>query len=107
MKMTSHTVKVPTWRQSEYGEPTPTWSVPVTIPMFIGWTSAMRNTIEGTIYEQYEFVGLTKHNVQDGSLIDDKYVVGYVERSGRFKRVFMNYAEGVDRTYEQRQGDSK
>ncbi len=99
MRMKSHSVKIPSWTQSEYGEVTPTWSVPVTVPMFIGWTSGMHTNTEGTIYEEYEFVGITKSNVKEGSLIDDKYVVGHVERSGRFNRLFMNYGEGVEREW--------
>ena len=109
MRLAPHSVKAPaTWSQSEYGEPVATLSDAVSVPMFIGWISAMRNELEGAIYEQYEFVGLTKADIEIGSVIDDKYVVGYVEKSGRFNRVFMNYAEGADRTYvEQQQADSE
>lgn len=99
MRMTSHSVKVPTWSQTEYGEVNPNWSTAIIVPMFIGWTSGIHTNASGTIYEEYEFVGITKHNVKEGSLIDDKYVVGHVEKSGRFNRLFMNYGEGVEREW--------
>ena len=49
-------------------------------------------------YKQYEFVGITKALPEEGSLIDDTYIVGHVEK-GRWNRVFMTYAEGKERTY--------
>ena len=106
--MTPHTVKTPTWTQSAYGEPVAEYSDPVKVPMFIGWINAMRNEVEGAIYEQYEFVGLTRTDIPVGARIDDKYVVGYTDSTGRLNRVFMNYAEGADREYvEQQQSDQR
>lgn len=98
MRLSPHSVQTPTWSQSDYGEPTPTYGAETKVPMFIGYINAMRGQEEGAIYEQYEFVGLTRSDVAEGSLIDGKYVVGYVI-PGRINRVFMNYAEGVERTY--------
>ena len=104
--MTPHEVKTPTWTQSDYGEPTASYSEPEKVLMFVGWINAMKNFIDGAIYEQFEFVGLTKADVPVGALIDDKYVVGYTDSTGRLNRLFMNYAEGDDRTYvEQQQPD--
>ena len=106
MRMTPHEVKTPTYTQSDYGEPTATYSAAKKVLMFIGWINAMRNEIEGAIYEQFEFVALTKADVPVGALIDDKYIVGYTDSTGRLNRLFMNYAEGADRTYvEQQQPD--
>ena len=67
--------------------------------MFIGWINAMRNNIEGSVYEQYDFVAITKAEVEVGSLIDERFIVGHKDESGRFNRLFMNYAEGAERTY--------
>ena len=101
-----HEVKTPTWTQSDYGEPVATYGNAVKVPMFIGWINAMKNDVDGAIYEQYEFVGLTKATIEVGALIDDKYIVGHFE-PGRLNRVFMNYAEGADREYvEQQQPDN-
>ena len=98
MRLTPHSVQAPTWSRSAYGEPIKTYSEAVKTPMFIGWINAMRDNVEGSVYEQYDFVGLTKADIKEGSLIDEKYVVEYVQ-PGRFNRVFMNYAEGAERTY--------
>ena len=98
--MTPHEVKTPTWTQSDYGEPTASYSEAAKTPMFIGWINAMRNEVEGSIYEQYDFVGLTRADVPVGALIDDKYIVGYTDSTGRINRLFMNYAEGATRNYE-------
>ena len=92
-------VQTPTWSQSEYGEPTPTYSEAKKVPMFIGWINAMKNEVEGSIYQQYDFVGLTKADIEVGSLVDGRFEVGYKDNTGRLNRVFMNYAEGADRTY--------
>ena len=96
-------VQKPTWNQSDYGEPVATYSDPEVVPMFIGWTSAMKDELEGSIYEQYEFVGLTRADIEVGSLVESKYIVGHVE-PGRINRVFMTYAEGADRTWQITQG---
>lgn len=92
-------VQTPTWSQSEYGEPVATYSEAKKVPMFIGWINAMRNEVEGSIYQQYDFVGLTKADIEVGSLVDGRFEVGYKDNTGRLNRVFMNYAEGADRTY--------
>ena len=92
-------VQTPTWSQSDYGEPVATYSEAVKVPMFIGWINAMRNEVEGSIYQQYDFVGLTKADIEVGSLVDGRFEVGYKDNTGRLNRVFMNYAEGADRTY--------
>jgi len=106
MRLRPTDVQTPTWSQSEYGEPIATYSDPVKVPMFVGWINAMKNEVDGSIYEQYDFVGLTKADIEVGSLVDGKYIVGYTQ-PGRLNRVFMNYAEGADRTYvEQQQTDS-
>lgn len=97
--MIPHEVKTPTFTQNDYGEIVKTYGEAVKVPMFVGWINAMRNEVEGSIYEQYEFVGLTKTDVAVDSLIDDKYVVGHTDSTGRINRLFMNYAEGADRTY--------
>lgn len=107
MRMTPHEVKTPaTWTKSAYGEPTVTYNTETNVPMFIGWITAMRGEVEGAIYEQYEFVALTRANVSVGALIDGKYIVGHVEK-GRINRLFMNYAEGADRTYVEQQGNTE
>ncbi len=67
--------------------------------MFLGWINAMRNQVEGSIYQEYDFVGLTKADIEVGTLVDGCLVVGYTDSSGRLNRVFMNYAEGADRKY--------
>jgi len=100
MRMESHSVKTPTWTQSDYGEPMPAYSAVTTIPMMIGWTASYSQDTNNALYQQYEFVGLTKALPAEGALIDDTYVVGHVEK-GRWNRVFMNYAEGKDRSYGQ------
>jgi hypothetical protein len=92
-------VQTPTWSQSDYGEPVATYSEAVKVPMFIGWINAMKNEVEGSIYQQYDFVGLTKADIEVGSLVDGRFEVGYKDNTGRLNRVFMNYAEGADRTY--------
>ena len=99
MRMGTHSVKTPTWTQSEYGEPMASYSESEPISMKIGWTSSYSQDLNDALYQQYEFVGLTKAEPAEGSLIDDLYVVGRVEK-GRWNRVFMNYAEGKDREYE-------
>lgn len=96
--MTPHSVKVPTWTQSEYGEPVATYSATVTMPMMIGWTSMLGQDLNNSLYQEYEFVGLTKSHPAVGSIVDDKYIVGHVE-TGRWNRVFMKYVEGKGRTY--------
>ena len=98
MRMIPHSVKVPTWTQSEYGEPVATYNTVTTMPMMIGWTSMLGQDLNNSLYQEYEFVGLTKAHPAVGSIVDDKYVVGHVER-GRWNRVFMKYVEGKDRTY--------
>ena len=92
-------VQTPTWSQSDYGEPVATYSEAVKVPMFIGWINAMKNEVEGSIYQQYDFVGLTKADIEVGSLVDGRFEVGYKDNTGRLNRVFMNYAEGAERTY--------
>ena len=96
--MKLHTVKEPTWTQSEYGEPIATYGTASPILMKMGWTSMAEQDMNNALYQQYQFVGLTRALPSEGSLIDDTYVVGHVEK-GRWNRVFMNYAEGKDRTY--------
>lgn len=98
MRMTLHSVKTPTWTQSEYGEPTPAYGNASSISMKIGWNSMIDQDKNNALYKEYAFVGLTRANPAVGSLIDDTYIVGHVE-PGRWNRVFMNYAEGKDRTY--------
>jgi len=98
MRMEQHTVKVPTWTQSEYGEPVATYTEADPILMKVEWSSMLDQNLEGALYQQYEFVGLTKALPAEGSLIDDTYVVGHVEK-GRWNRVFMTHAEGKDRSY--------
>ena len=98
MRMESHTVKTPTWTQTAYGEPVASYDAVTTIPMMIGWTSMIDQENSGSLYEEYAFVGLTKAMPEVGSVIDDTYVVGHVEK-GRWNRVFMKYAEGKDRNY--------
>lgn len=98
MRMKIHTVKTPTWTQSEYGEPEAAYGAPATIIMMIGWTSMLDQDANNALYKQYEYVGLTRAVPEEGSLIDDTYVVGHVER-GRWNRVFMTLAEGKDRSY--------
>lgn len=100
MRMETHTVKVPTWTTSAYGEPMATYSDAEPVRMKIGWTSMIDQDNSNSLYKEYEFVGLTKADPAEGSLIDDIYVVGHVEK-GRWNRVFMKHAEGKDRTYEQ------
>jgi hypothetical protein len=100
MKMNIHNVKTPTWTQSAYGEPVPTYGEAEPVRMMIGWTTSMDQNIDNSLYREYEFVALTKALPAEGSLIDDLYVVGHVEK-GRWNRVFMNYAKGKERVYEQ------
>ena len=106
MRLTTHTVKTPTWTQSDYGEPVATYSEASTILMKMGWNSMTDQDLNNALYQEYQFVGLTKAMPAEGSLIDDTYIVGHVE-PGRWNRVFMKYAEGKDRTYaEQLNGNS-
>lgn len=99
MRMRPIDVQTPTWTQSAYGEPQATYGTAKKVLMFLGWINAMKNQVEGSIYQQYDFVALTKEDVEVGALVDGKLVVGYTDKSGRFNRLFMNYAEGADRTY--------
>ena len=92
-------VQTPTWTQSAYGEPKATYGTARKVLMFLGWINAMKNDVEGSIYREYDFVGLTREDVKVGELVDSKLIVGHVDKSGRFNRLFMNYAEGVERTY--------
>lgn len=98
MKLKKCTVKVPTWTRSEYGEPTPTYTEASPIQMMIAWNASSDQDVNGSIYKEYDFVGLTRALPAEGSLINDTYVVGLVE-PGRWNRVFMKHAEGKDRTY--------
>lgn len=98
MRMTPHSIQEPVWTESAYGEPVATYGTATSIPMFIGWTSSTEADTNNTIYQEYEFVGLTRQLPELGSLIDGKYIIGHIEK-GRFNRCFMNYAEGYDRTY--------
>ena len=98
MRIMPHSVKIPTWTKSEYGEPVATYDTATTMPMMIGWTSMLGQDLNNSLYQEYEFVGLTKAHPDVGSIIDDKYIVGHVE-TGRWNRVFMKYVEGKDRTY--------
>ena len=98
--MKLHTVKAPvTWTTNAYGEPVVTYGEEHPILMQIGWNSAVDQDLSGSLYREYDFVGLTRALPEEGSIIDDKYVVGHVE-TGRWNRVFMKYADGKDRTYE-------
>ena len=99
MRFRSIDVQTPTWTQTEYGEPKATYGNPEKVRMFLGWINAMKNEVEGSIYQEYDFVGLTKADIEVGSLVDGRLVVGYKDNTGRLNRVFMNYAEGADRTY--------
>ena len=105
MRMVHHTVKTPTWTRSAYGEPVAAYTETTTIPMMIGWTSMLEQDKNNSLYQEYEFVGLTKSLPEVGSLVDDKYVIGHVEK-GRWNRVFMKYAEGKDRDYGNGGGNS-
>lgn len=96
--MNVHIVKTPTWTRSAYGEPVPAYSEGAPMRMMIGWTSMLAQDLNNSLYQEYEFVGLTKSLPEVGSLVDDKYVIGHVEK-GRWNRVFMKYAEGKDRDY--------
>ena len=98
MRMMPHSVKIPTWTKSEYGEPVATYNTVTTMSMMIGWTSMLGQDLNNSLYQEYQFVGLTKAHPAEGSIIDDKYIVGHVE-TGRWNRVFMKYAEGKDRDY--------
>lgn len=98
MRMTQHSIQVPAWTQSEYGEPVPAYGEASSIMMMIKWNSMMEQDLNNALYRQYEFVGLTKALPEVGSLIDNLYIVGHVE-PGRWNRVFMTHAEGKDRTY--------
>lgn len=91
--------KPTTYTQSDYGEPQITYGTATKVLMFLGWINAMRNEVEGSVYQQYDFVALTKEDVPVDSLVDGKLIVGYTDKSGRFNRLFMNYAEGAERTY--------
>lgn len=99
MRLTPHKVQVPTFTQNDYGEPIPTYGTATDVLMFVGWLDALRNNVEGTIYQKYDFVGITKSDVPVDALVDGALVVGYTDKSGRFNRLFMNYAEGADRIY--------
>ena len=99
MRLTPHKVQTPTYTQDAYGDPTPTYGTATDVLMFVGWLDALRNNVEGTIYQKYDFVGITKADVPVDALIDGALVVGYTDKSGRFNRLFMNYAEGADRIY--------
>lgn len=99
MRFRSIDVQKPTWSQSEYGEPVAVFGQAEKVPMFIGWINAMKNEVEGSIYQQYDFVGLTKADIEVGSKVDGRFIVGYKDNTGRLNRVFMNYAEGADRVY--------
>jgi len=99
MRMTPHTVQTPTYTRDDYGDPTPTYGDPTKVPMFVGWINAIRNNLEGSIYQKYDFVAITKADVPVDALVDGALVVGYTDHSGRFNRLFMNYAEGADRIY--------
>ena len=92
-------VQTPTYSQSDYGEPVATYGTAKKVLMFLGWINAMRNQVEGSVYQQYDFVALTKEDVPVDALVDGRLVVGYTDKSGRFNRLFMNYAEGAERTY--------
>ncbi len=103
--MKTCSVKTPTWTQSAYGEPVAAYGEPVAaysesepIRMMIGWTNMLDEEINNSLYRDYDLVGLTKALPAEGSLIDDTYVVGHVEK-GRWNRVFMKHAEGKERTY--------
>ena len=98
MRMGLHTVKEPTWTQTAYGEPIATYGEPQTIFMKMGWNAMTDQDMNGSLFTEYDFVGLTKSLPAEGSLIDDKYIVGHVEK-GRWNRVFMTHAEGKDREY--------
>ena len=98
MRQMMHTIQAPVWTQSEYGEPVKTYSEAESIFMKVQWNVLAENDANNTRFRQYELVGLTREEPAEGSLVDGKYVVGYVEK-GRWNRVFMTYAEGKDRTY--------
>lgn len=98
MKMELHSIKTPTWTQSAYGEPEATYSEATPILMMMGWNSMTDQENNDSLYSEYQFVGLTKVDLPEGTLVDNKYVVGHVE-PGRWNRVFMRYAEGKDREY--------
>lgn len=98
-------VQVPEWTQDDYGELVADYQPATMVLMFIAWNSTARTNAEGSVYSEYDFVGVTKADIPLDALIDGKYKVGYKENSGRFNRVFMNYAEGVDRDVRQQQAD--
>lgn len=106
MRMELHTVKTPTWTRSAYGEPVAEYTEVATIPMMIGWTSMVEQDLNNALYQEYAFVGLTKSVPEEGAIVDDKYVIGHVEK-GRWNRVFMKYADGKDRDYGDGSGDSE
>lgn len=98
MRMKTCSVKIPTWAESEYGEPIASYTESEPIRMKIEWTNMLDESVNNSLYREYDFVGLTKATPEEGSLINDIYVVGHVER-GRWNRVFMKHAEGKERTY--------
>lgn len=105
MRFASHSYTSYTWTMSDYGEPVKIAGSSGLVHMKIGWNAMTDQASEGSMYQDYDFVGLTRETIPLGSIVDEKYEVKHIE-GGRINRVFMNYAEGVEREYEQPQGDS-
>lgn len=99
MRFTSYSIAIPAWTVNDYGENEKTIGSTGIIHALIGWNARTEAASEGSIYEQYDLVGLTRDSSPAiGSVIDGKYEVKRVE-PGRIKRIFMNYVEGYDRDY--------
>ena len=94
MRFTQHSVKIPSYTRTEYGEEVPTYSTPQSVYMFLAWVNRAELQNENTLYSQYDFVALTKTEVPVGALIDNEYEVGAIDKSGRYIRLFISKAYG-------------
>lgn len=92
MRMIPHEIKPVTITENSYGEPVATAGTAYSLPMAIGWVSSSDMDKNNALYQQYQFVGVTRGLPTVGSIVDDKYTIGHIEK-GRLNRCFMNYCE--------------
>ena len=76
-----------------YNEKVETYIPSTHILMFISLSNEMTLSSQDMRIQQCSHIGLTKDEILEGDLIDDKYEVQFVNNAGREKIVFMKEIE--------------
>ena len=76
-----------------YNEPIETYTAATSVRMFISLSNEMTMVNQDMRIQQCSHIGLTRSEIGEGDLIDDKYLVQFINKAGREKIVFMKEIE--------------